>query len=80
MRILVDGHEGERVDPLDRGLQYGDGLFETIAVLESRPRSSTGTWNGWKTVLAGSASRHRKPRCCAARLAWSAWAHALSSS
>jgi 4-amino-4-deoxychorismate lyase len=38
MRILVDGHEGRQVDPLDRGLQYGDGLFETIAVQQGRPR------------------------------------------
>ena len=38
MRVLVDGQEGARVDPFDRGLQYGDGLFETIAVPESRPR------------------------------------------
>jgi 4-amino-4-deoxychorismate lyase len=38
MRILVDGREGGGVDPLDRGLHYGDGLFETIAVLGGRPR------------------------------------------
>lgn len=38
IRILVDGREGERIDPLDRGLQYGDGLFETIAVQGGRPR------------------------------------------
>jgi 4-amino-4-deoxychorismate lyase len=38
MRVLVDGREGEGVDPLDRGLHYGDGLFETIAVLGGRPR------------------------------------------
>jgi 4-amino-4-deoxychorismate lyase len=38
MRWLVDGIDGALVDPLDRGLQYGDGLFETIAVLGGRPR------------------------------------------
>lgn len=38
MRIFVDGREGEGVDPLDRGLHYGDGLFETVAVLDGRPR------------------------------------------
>jgi len=38
MRIFVDGREGERIDPLDRGLHYGDGLFETIAVQGGRPR------------------------------------------
>ncbi len=38
MRVLVDGQDGGRIDPLDRGLQYGDGLFETIAVIDGRPR------------------------------------------
>ena len=38
MRVLVDGQEGGRVDAFDRGLQYGDGLFETIAVPDGRPR------------------------------------------
>lgn len=38
MRILVDGRADGRVEALDRGLQYGDGLFETIAVEDGRPR------------------------------------------
>ena len=38
MRILVDGQDGASLDPLDRGLQYGDGLFETIAMPDGRPR------------------------------------------
>jgi 4-amino-4-deoxychorismate lyase len=38
MRVLLDGVTGERLDPLDRGLQYGDGLFETIAWRHGRPR------------------------------------------
>jgi 4-amino-4-deoxychorismate lyase len=37
-RMLVDGRADGRVSPLDRGLLYGDGLFETIAVLDGRPR------------------------------------------
>jgi 4-amino-4-deoxychorismate lyase len=37
-RVLVNGEENGRVDPRDRGLLYGDGLFETIAVLRGRPR------------------------------------------
>ena len=32
------------IDALDRGLQYGDGLFETIAV------------TGWPAALSGLAS------------------------
>jgi 4-amino-4-deoxychorismate lyase len=38
MAVLVNGRAGAPVDPLDRGLQYGDGLFETIALLDGRPR------------------------------------------
>lgn len=42
MPVLVNGIPGERLDPLDRGLQYGDGVFETIAVLDGR-----GRFAGW---------------------------------
>ena len=38
MRVLVDGRLGAPIDAADRGLHYGDGLFETIAVLDGRPR------------------------------------------
>ncbi len=38
MRVLVNGRTAAGIDPADRGLQYGDGLFETIAVTEGRPR------------------------------------------
>jgi len=38
MRVLVNGRKGGRLDPSDRGLQYGDGLFETIAVQGGQPR------------------------------------------
>ncbi|VAW68788.1 Aminodeoxychorismate lyase [hydrothermal vent metagenome] len=31
MKILINGVEGSRIDVRDRGFQYGDGLFETIA-------------------------------------------------
>lgn len=37
-RVLVNGHAGAAVDPLDRGLLYGDGLFETLAIVAGRPR------------------------------------------
>ena len=36
-RVLVNGIAGGAVDPFDRGLRYGDGLFETIAVISGRP-------------------------------------------
>jgi 4-amino-4-deoxychorismate lyase len=38
LRALVDGEEGRAISPLDRGLAYGDGLFETLAVVDGRPR------------------------------------------
>jgi 4-amino-4-deoxychorismate lyase len=37
MPVLVNGRKG-RLDPLDRGLQYGDGLFETMAVRDGYAR------------------------------------------
>jgi len=37
MPVLVNGRTGQ-LDPLDRGLQYGDGLFETMAVRDGRAR------------------------------------------
>ena len=35
-RILVDGVAGDRVGALDRGLAYGDGLFESIRLVGAR--------------------------------------------
>ncbi|MGQ0428605.1 MAG: aminodeoxychorismate lyase [Gammaproteobacteria bacterium] len=37
-RVLVDGRAGGHVDCADRGLNYGDGLFETLAVRDGRAR------------------------------------------
>ena len=36
--VWIDGAAGGGVSPLERGLHYGDGLFETIACLAGRPR------------------------------------------
>lgn len=36
--VLVDGVPATHVSVLDRGLHYGDGLFETISCPEGRPR------------------------------------------
>ncbi|MGB0712264.1 MAG: aminodeoxychorismate lyase [Gammaproteobacteria bacterium] len=32
--VLINGQPGDRIDAMDRGLAYGDGLFETVAVLK----------------------------------------------
>lgn len=36
MRMLIDGEEVEQVSALDRGLSYGDGLFESIRLVGGR--------------------------------------------
>lgn len=36
--IIINGQVDEHVSSLDRGLLYGDGLFETIAVRQGQPR------------------------------------------
>lgn len=38
MRILINGGADGQIDARDRGLQYGDGIFETIAIVNGRPR------------------------------------------
>lgn len=35
--VLVDGKPGGEIDPRDRGLQYGDGVFETIRIQQGQP-------------------------------------------
>jgi 4-amino-4-deoxychorismate lyase len=37
-RVLINGEPADRVSSADRGFQYGDGLFETVAVHAGRPR------------------------------------------
>lgn len=36
--IIINGIETDQVSALDRGFQYGDGLFETILVLKGQPQ------------------------------------------
>jgi 4-amino-4-deoxychorismate lyase len=36
--VLINGRASREVSVLERGLHYGDGLFETIACLNGRPR------------------------------------------
>jgi len=35
--FLLNGQSADSIDLLDRGLHYGDGLFETIAVINAQP-------------------------------------------
>lgn len=42
--ILVDGVAQYQVDATDRGLHYGDGLFETLAVFKGKIRCWTDHW------------------------------------
>lgn len=37
-RILIDGRTMAQVDAMDRGLNYGDGVFRTLRIAEARPR------------------------------------------
>ena len=37
VRSIVNGHSGDALAITSRGLQYGDGLFETLAVVDGRP-------------------------------------------
>lgn len=37
MTTLVNGEPGTRIDATDRGLQFGDGVFETLRVQQGRP-------------------------------------------
>lgn len=53
LECLVDGEISERVSVLDRGLHYGDGLFETMAVFQGTPRF----WQGHVDRLANGCER-----------------------
>lgn len=54
---LVDGEVSEHVSAGDRGLHYGDGLFETIAVIDGQPRF----WQGHMDRLAAGCERLELP-------------------
>ena len=53
MTILVNGMETDRLSADDRGLQYGDGLFESIAICDGRPL----LWERHMTRLAEGCQR-----------------------
>ncbi len=37
-RTLINGRESVEIDVRDRGLHYGDGVFETVALVQGEPR------------------------------------------
>ncbi len=43
--MLINGESGDTISAFDRGLQYGDGLFETLAVTAGRPCLWQHHWN-----------------------------------
>ncbi|AGA33251.1 Aminodeoxychorismate lyase [Thioalkalivibrio nitratireducens DSM 14787] len=44
MTILVNGEEGNRIDARDRGLQFGDGVFETLRLHGGVPQLWSRHW------------------------------------
>ncbi len=38
LRVIVNGNEEHRVDVLDRGLHYGDGVFRTLLIKDGKPK------------------------------------------
>jgi 4-amino-4-deoxychorismate lyase len=57
LECLVDGEIADRVSVADRGLQYGDGLFETMAVIQGQPRF----WQSHMDRLAEGCERLQLP-------------------
>lgn len=53
LECLVDGEIADRVSVMDRGLLYGDGVFETMAVMQGTPRF----WQGHVDRLAAGCER-----------------------
>lgn len=56
--ILVNGQPGDTLPVQDRGLAYGDGLFETLAVRDGKPLH----WDRHMARLAGAARAWACPR------------------
>ncbi|NEX21130.1 aminodeoxychorismate lyase [Thiorhodococcus mannitoliphagus] len=77
LRTLIDGEEADHLSVLDRGLHYGDGLFETILLRDGRPCQ----WQRHLERLLLGAERLAIPTPDVRLLREEAWraAHALSS-
>ena len=58
LECLVDGEIADRVSVMDRGLLYGDGVFETMAVTQGTPRF----WQGHVDRLATGCERLGLPQ------------------
>jgi 4-amino-4-deoxychorismate lyase len=58
LECLVDGEIADRVSAMDRGLLYGDGLFETMAVRQGTPRF----WQGHMDRLTAGCERLGLPQ------------------
>lgn len=56
--MLINGKSAAKISALDRGLQYGDGLFETIAVINGKLR----LWERHMARLARGEQRLNLPR------------------
>jgi len=56
--ILINGREAEQLSVLDRGFQYGDGLFETLRVANGRIRH----WSRHLARLSEGCARLAIPR------------------
>ncbi len=52
MQSWVDGQPAGAVNLQNRGLAYGDGLFETIAVRGGQPRLLEATLHAWRWVAS----------------------------
>jgi 4-amino-4-deoxychorismate lyase len=70
-RVLVNGVEHDAVSVDDRGLHYGDGLFETIAVRNGTPRHWQRHWSRLQrgaqrlTIPVPPEIEHESHRVCA---------------
>ena len=63
--LLINGHSGDSVAVLDRGLQYGDGVFETIAFIHGEAP----LWDRHMARLSAGCMALALPRQDADRLA-----------